>query len=83
MGPSSSGGNIAGATVEIRPERGADDITRKVGRPHGKRRPIGSRWKTETGEHVLHLPHSYSATAGPTPWTITLRPARTRIRVAA
>lgn len=43
----------------------------------------GSRWKTDTGEHVLHLRALVLSDRWTDAMNITLRPARTRIRVAA
>ena len=43
----------------------------------------GSRWKTGTGEHVLHLRALLLSDRWTDAMDITLRPARTRIRVAA
>jgi hypothetical protein len=43
----------------------------------------GSRWKTDTGEHVLHLRALTLSDRWTHAMNITLRPARARIRVAA
>jgi len=43
----------------------------------------GSRWKTDTGEHVLHLRALVLSDRWTEAMNVTLRPARTRIRVAA
>jgi hypothetical protein len=43
----------------------------------------GSRWKSDTGEHVLHLRALVLSDRWTEAMDITLRPARTRIRVAA
>lgn len=43
----------------------------------------GSRWKTDTGEHVLHLRALVLSDRWTEAMDLTLRPPRTRIRVAA
>lgn len=43
----------------------------------------GSRWKTDTGEHVLHLRALVLSDRWTDAMNLTLRPARARIRVAA